>query len=77
MFLLIYYKRVGYWAGDASLDPAPNPHRFLKHPPPPSHYNNRSGKTHPIRGRAEQVPTGRMQIAIPILELSFVSFLYV
>ena len=58
MILLIYYIQVGYRAGDASPDPAPNPHRFLKHPPP--HYNSGSGKTHPIRGGAERVPTGWM-----------------
>jgi hypothetical protein len=65
MFLLIYYKRVGYGAGDASSDLAQNPHGFLKHPPPPLHYNSGSGKTRPIRDGAERVPTGRMQIAIP------------
>ncbi len=65
MFLLIYYKRVGYGAGDASPDPAPNPHGFLKHPSPLPHYNNGLGKTHPIRGGVKRVPTGRMQIAIP------------
>ena len=67
MFLLIYYKRVGYGAGDASPYPAPNPHGFLKHPPPPPHYNSGSGKTRPIRDEVERVPTGRMQIAIPTL----------
>ena len=50
--------------GDASPDPAPDPHRFLKHPPPPPHCNCGSGKTRPIRGGAERVPTGWMQIAI-------------
>jgi hypothetical protein len=64
MFLLIYYKRVGYGAGDASPDPTPNPHGFLKHPPPLPHYNNGSGKTRPIRSGAERVLTGRMQIVI-------------
>ena len=66
MFLLIYYKRVGYGAGDASPDSTPNSHGFLKHPPPPPPYNNGSGKTYPIRGGAKWIPTGRMQIAIPI-----------
>ena len=35
MFLLIYYIWVGYGVGDASPYPAPNPHGFLKQPPPP------------------------------------------
>ena len=65
MFLLIYYIRVGYGVGDASPDPAPNPHGFLKHLPPPPHYNSGLGKTRPIRGRTERVPTGKMQIVIP------------
>ena len=65
MFLLIYYKRVGYGVGDASPDPAPNPYGYLKHPPPPPHYNSGSGKTRPIRGGAGRVPTDQMQIAIP------------
>ena len=66
MFLLIYYIRVGYGAGDASPDPAPNPYGFLKHPPPPPHYNSGSGKICPIGGGADRIPTGRIQIAIPI-----------
>ena len=65
MFLLIYYIWVGYETEDASPDLAPNPYEFLKHPPFPPHYNSGSGKTRSIRGRAERVPTGRMQIAIP------------
>ena len=69
MFLLIYYKRVGYRVGDASPDPAPNPHGFLKHPPPLPHYNNRSSKTRPIRGGTERVSTGQMQIVIPTTDL--------
>ena len=64
MYLLIYYIWVGYRAGDASPDPSPNLHGFLKHLPPPPHYNSGSGKTRPIRGGAKRVPTGRMQIAI-------------
>ena len=65
MFLLIYYKRVGYGAGDASPNLAPNLHGFLKYPLTPPHYNNGLDKTRPIRGGAERVPIGRMQIAIP------------
>ena len=70
MFLLIYYKRLGYGQGDAYLDLAPNPHRFLKHPSPSPHYNNRSGKIRLIRGRTERVLMGRMQIDIPNLGVS-------
>jgi hypothetical protein len=70
MFLLIYYKWVEYGAGDASPEPAPNQHECLKHPPPPPHYNSGSGKTHPIRRGVERVPTDRMQIAIPRINLS-------
>jgi hypothetical protein len=63
MFLLIYYKRVGYGAGDASPDPTLNPHGCFKHPPPPPHYNSGSGKTRLIKGEVEQVPTDQIQIA--------------
>ena len=73
MFLLIYYKWVGYGVGDASPNPTPNPHGSLKHPPPPPHYNNGSGKTHPIRGGAKRIPMGRMQIAIPKLKIGYKS----
>ena len=60
------YIFIIYGVGDASPDLAPNPHGFLKHPPSPPHYNNGSGKTRPIRDKAERVPTGRIQIGIPI-----------
>ena len=75
MFLLIYYIRVGYGVGDASPDPAPNLHGFLKHPPPPPHYNNGSGKTRSIRGGANRIRTGRIQIAI--LRTKSIFFLFV
>ena len=65
MFLLIYYKWVGYRTGDTSPDPVSNPHGFLKHPSPPPYYNSGSGKTRPIRGGAKRVLTGQMQITIP------------
>ena len=75
MFLLIYYIRVGYGVGDASPDPAPNLHGFLKHPPPPPHYNNGSVKTRSIRGGANRILTGRIQIAI--LRTKSIFFLFV
>ena len=58
------YIRIGYRAGDASPDPAPNLHGFLKHLPSPPYYNSGSSKTRFIRGGTEWVFTGQMQIVI-------------